>query len=161
MDFTADHYYRAALERLSQAHHLYREGRGNYALAMYAAGLAVESMLRAFLLKRGKRAFESRHNLLLLAKESGMLSVNRDNLKKKGLTDEQIEEHERALWTFINDIFILWHNNYRFASEARLLAHLKKMKLYEGLKGDPLKANALRLLSASQRFIDRGVLQWQ
>jgi hypothetical protein len=94
-------------------------------------------MLRAFLLKRGKRAFESRHNLLLLAKESGMLSVNRDNLKKKGLTDEQIEEHERALWTFINDIFILWHNNYRFASEARLLAHLKKMKLYEGLKGDP------------------------
>jgi hypothetical protein len=35
------------------------------------------------------------------------------------------------------------------------------MKLYEGVKGDPLKANAHRLLSAAQRFIDKGVLQWR
>jgi HEPN domain-containing protein len=55
MDFTADDYYRAALERMSQAHYLYRQGQGTYALAMYAAGLAVECNLRAFLLRRGKR----------------------------------------------------------------------------------------------------------
>jgi HEPN domain-containing protein len=53
MDFTADHYHRAALERMSQAHHLYREGVGDYALAMYTAGLAVESMLRAFIRRLG------------------------------------------------------------------------------------------------------------
>ncbi len=58
-------------------------------------------------------------------------------------------------------MFILWRNNYRFASEARLLAHLKKMRLYQGVKGDPLKANAFRLLGAAQRFIDKGVLQWR
>ena len=42
MDFTADHYYWASVERMSQAQHLYRQGEGFYALAMYAAGLAVE-----------------------------------------------------------------------------------------------------------------------
>ena len=61
----------------------------------------------------------------------------------------------------VNDVFILWRNNYRFASEARLLAHLKKMKLYQGLKGGLLKAKAHDLLNAAQRFIDKGVLQWQ
>jgi hypothetical protein len=98
MDFIADHYYGAALERMSQAHHLYREGTGNYALAMYAAGLAVESMLRAFMLGDGKTQFESRHNVLLLAKESGILKIDRNRLKQKGLADEQIDEHQKALW---------------------------------------------------------------
>lgn len=61
----------------------------------------------------------------------------------------------------MNSVFILWRNNYRFASEARLLVHLKKMKLYQGVKGDLLKAKAYDLLKASQLFIDKGVLQWQ
>jgi HEPN domain-containing protein len=161
MDFTADHYFRAALERMSQAQRLYREGTGNYAFAMYAAGLAVECMLRAFILRRRKTEFESRHNVLLLAKASGMLNVDRDMLKKRGLTDEQIEEHQKALSASVNDVFILWRNNYRFASEDRLRAHIKKMSLYEGVKGDPLKANALRLLNAAQRLIEKGVIQWR
>ncbi len=161
MDFTAEHYYRAGLERMAQAQHLYRHGKGNYALAMYAAGLAVECTLRAFLLRGGNKQFESRHDVLLLAKESGMLHVDRARLEAKGLTEKQIDEHETALWASVNDVFILWRNSYRFASEARLLAHLRKMKLYDGIKGDPLKANALRLVGAAQRFVDKGVLQWR
>jgi HEPN domain-containing protein len=160
VDFTADHYFRASVERMSQAQHLYREGEGNYALAMYAAGLAVECLLRAYMVKR-KREFESRHNLLLLFKESGILEVNQDKLKAKGLTDEQIQSHQKSLWSSVNDVVILWQNNYRFASEARLLAHLKKMKLYQGTKGDLLKAKAYDLLKAAQRFIDQGVIQWR
>jgi HEPN domain-containing protein len=97
MDFTASHYFRAALERMSQAHHLYRQGAGYYALAMYTAGLAVECMLRAFMLRGGRVEFESRHDVLLLARESGILNVDRDRLKKKGLSDEQIEAHQKAL----------------------------------------------------------------
>ena len=50
MDFTADHYFRASVERMSQAQHLYRQGEGYYALAMYAAGLAVECLLRGIVL---------------------------------------------------------------------------------------------------------------
>jgi hypothetical protein len=123
MDFTADHYFRAGVERMSQAQHLYREGEGYYALAMYTAGLAVECLLRVYMVKR-KREFESRRDLLLLFKESGILDVDPDKLKAKGLTDEQIQQHQKVLWSSVNEVFILWRNNYHFASEARLLAHL-------------------------------------
>jgi hypothetical protein len=160
MDFTPDHYFRASLERMSQAQHLYREGDGYYALAMYTAGLAVECLLRAFIVKRN-RAFESRHDLLLLFKESGILNVDVDTLGGKGLTDDQIRGHQKALHSSVNAVFILWQNNFRFAAEARLLAHLKKMKLYRGTKGNLLKAKASELLQAAQVFVDRGVLQWQ
>ena len=99
--------------------------------------------------------------MLLLFKESGILNVDPDKLKARGLTDEQIQEHQKILKSSVNVVFILWRNNYRFASEARLLAHLKKMKLYQRKKGDLLKAKAYDLLKAAQGFIDRGVLQWQ
>jgi hypothetical protein len=127
---------------------------------MYAAGLAVECLLRAYLLKR-KRSFESRHDLLLLFRESGILRVDPERLKAKGLTDEQIREHQTILWSSVNDVAVLWKNNYRFASEARLLAHLKKLKLHQRAKGDLLKARAYDLLKAAQRFIEKGVLQWR
>jgi hypothetical protein len=88
-------------------------------------------------------------------------SLDPDKLKARGLTDEQIREHQKALKSSVNAVFILWRNNYRFASETRLLAHLKKMKLYGGKKGDLLKAKAYDLLKAAQGFIDKGMLQWQ
>ena len=83
MDFTAEHYFRASVERMNQAQFLYREGRGYYALAMYAAGLAVECLLRAYMVKR-KREFEARHDLLLLFKESGILNVDPQDWRAKG-----------------------------------------------------------------------------
>ena len=160
MDFTADHYFRASLERMSQAQVLYREGEGHYALAMYAAGLAVECLLRAYMIRRS-REFESRHDLLLLFKESGILHLDAEKAKKLGLSEDQIQAHHKRLWSAVNDVFILWRNNYRYASEARLRAHLKKEKHYQRVKGDVLKAKALDLLKAAQRFIDNGVIQWR
>jgi hypothetical protein len=47
MDFRAEDYYRAGLERMRQARTVYHEGE-SFALAMYSGGLAVECMLRAF-----------------------------------------------------------------------------------------------------------------
>lgn len=158
MDFTSDHYFKASLERMKQALFLYRAGE-SYALTMYVAGVAVECMLRAYVLKK-KTEFESRHDVLLLFKESGMLSWDADKWKAKGLSDDDMDQHMLALRTAVNDVYILWHNNYRYASEARLLAHLKKMKLYQSVKGDLLKAKALQILKAAQLFIDKGVLQW-
>jgi hypothetical protein len=160
MDFTADHYFRTSTERMNQALYLYRAGKGYYALAMYSSGLAVECLLRAYMLKR-KRDFESRHDLLLLFQESGILNIDSEKLKAKGLSDEEIQIHKKGLSSAVNTVFILWRNNFRFASEGRLLAHLKKMKMYHGVKGDLLKAKAYELLRAAQGFVDRGVLQWQ
>lgn len=159
MDFSSEHYFKAALERIGQAEFLYRAG-DCYALTMYVAGVAVESMLRAYRVKK-KQGFESRHDVMLLFKKSGMLDVDPDRLRAKGLSAREIEEHLRVLRTTLNDVYLLWHNNYRYASESRLLAHLKRMKLYQGAKGDPLKAKALQLLDAAQVFVEKGVLQWQ
>src|SRR5262249_23732459 len=152
-----EHYYRAALERIGQAQHLYHEGR-SFALAMYAAGVAVECMLRAF---RARKTFEfeSRHDLLALFAESGMLRVGQEMLKAQGWSDHDITNHQVTLRTAVNDVYSLWHNNYRYASEERLLAHLKRMKLYQGTKGNLLKAKSLQLLRAAKLFVDRGVLQ--
>jgi len=153
-----EHYYRVALERIRQAQYLYRESQ-SYALAIYVAGVAVESMLRAFRAKT-TREFESRHDLSALFIESGMVQLGTDKLRAKGWSEDDIIRHTRTMRVAVNHVYMIWHNNYRFASEQRLLAHVKKMKLYRGLKGDILKANALHLIDAARVFIDKGVLQW-
>ncbi len=60
----------------------------------------------------------------------------------------------------MNEVIILWHNNMRFASEASLKAILNKIHKLQGVKGDPLKKNAMDLLAAAQTVINRGVTLW-
>ena len=61
----------------------------------------------------------------------------------------------------MSDIYILWSNDYRYASEDRLRTHLKKdIRLRSGIKGDILKAQARRLIAAARKFIDKGSLRW-
>src|SRR5258706_15728869 len=121
MDFTSEHYFKASTERIRQAEELYFT-RNNFALCMYTAGVAVECMLRAYLLKKSSE-FESRHDVLMLLDESGMVDAGSDILKAKGFSREEIENHCRSLESAVRMVSVLWHNNYRFASEARLLSH--------------------------------------
>jgi len=158
MEFRPEHYYRSALERIQQARYLYQEGN-SYSLAMYVAGVAVESMLRAFRLRRDP-SFDERHDLLRLFKASGMLQVDREKLREHGISEKAVEAYLRDLQTALNDVFRLWSNNLRYASEDRLRAHLKKITGYKKIKGDYLKAQALHLLNAAQLFINKGILQW-
>jgi hypothetical protein len=60
----------------------------------------------------------------------------------------------------MNEVIVLWHNNLRFASEARLKAFLRGIDRLRGVKGDPLKKNTKDLLTAAQTVIDRGVALW-
>ena len=60
-----------------------------------------------------------------------------------------------------NIIFQMWSNTYRFASEERLRAHLKKNTGYRKIKGDYLKEQARQFLNAAQSFMNKGVVQWQ
>jgi HEPN domain-containing protein len=152
-----EQYYEVALERIRQARYLYQEGN-SYALAMYVAGVAVESMIRAFRAKQTP-VFESRHDVLALFGESGMLRVGKEKLRAEGWSDHDITDHIRRLQAAANEVYLLWHN-YRYASEERLLAHLRRMKLYRGVKGNLLKAKALQLFEAANLFIAKGVLQW-
>ncbi len=159
MKFRAEEYYHAGLERMKQAESLYRTG-GDYALAMYCSGLAVECLLRAFRW-REDASFEGRHDLHDLLKASGLLRLNDEYMRRRGKSDEDIRELGIALRAAMNEVVILWHNNLRFASEVRLRAFLKGIKRLQGGKGDPLKRNALDLINASQTMINRGILLWQ
>ena len=52
-------------------------------------------------------------------------------------------------------------NSYRFASEERLRSHLKQITGYRRIKGDYLKEQTRLFLNSAQKFIDKGVVQWQ
>jgi hypothetical protein len=158
MDFRPVHYFRAAVQRMEQARYLYQEGR-SFALSIYVGGVAVECMLRAFKLLRDP-SFDERHNLLRLFSASGMLRVDKETLRAKGLTDAEIDGHLRGLQTTVNAVSALWANNYRYASEERLLAHLKRITGFQKIKGDYLKDRARKFLGAAQSFITKGTLQW-
>jgi len=158
MEFPPEHYFQTATQRIRQAQYLYREG-SSYALAIYVGGVAVECLLRAF---KGRRdpTFDEKHHLLRLFAASGMLRIDRDKLLAKGWTDAQIDEHLHTLKVAVNEIFRLWANNYRFASEERLRSHLKQITSHQRIQGDYLKEQARQFLNSAQKFIDKGVVQW-
>ena len=95
MQFRADEYYRASLERMRQANHLYSEGQ-SFALAMYCGGLAVECLLRAFRFAEDD-SFEGRHDLIALLRASRFLRVNEVYSLAKGVSREGQELEQVGL----------------------------------------------------------------
>jgi HEPN domain-containing protein len=144
--FRPEHYYEAALERMAQARLLYQQ-KDCHALAMYVAGVAVECMLRAFKGKRTK-TLDERHDLEKLFKTSGLVHSDRGPLPKDLLAAIAATCH-------------LWSNDYRYASEERLRSFLKKDAAWRSrIKGDILKASALRLMQSAQTVVNRGKVLW-
>lgn len=141
-----------------QARELYKGGAA-YSLSMYCGGLAVESLLRAFRWS-AEASFEGRHDLSDLLRASRLLQIDDEYMRRKGESKEAISNSGIALRGAMNEVIALWHNNLRFASEASLSAILNKLGRVQGVKGDPLKKNALDLLNAAQTVIDRGVTLW-
>jgi HEPN domain-containing protein len=153
-----EHYFRASLERIEQARLLYGQG-SSYALSMYVAGLAVECLLRAFKLKRDP-TFDERHDLLRLFHSCGMLDVDEAILHEQGLSLHEARRFVRERHAAVVAVCTLWANDYRFASEDRLRSHLKRIRLDRGVRGDYLKENTRKLLTAAGKLIDMGVAQW-
>ena len=159
MDFPAEHYFQTATQRMRQAHYLYDEG-SSFAIAIYVGGVAVECLLRAFK-ARCDPTFDEKHDLLRLFTSSGMLRVDRAKLHNMNWTDARIDEHLRTLQSSVNEIYRIWANNFRYASEERLRSHLKRITRHRRIKGDYLKEIARRFLDSAQKFIEKGVVQWQ
>lgn len=158
MQFGAEDYYRAGVERMRQAKTAYQEGR-SYALAMYCGGLAVESLLRAFRWKENQ-TFEARHDLTELLKASRLMAVNEGHLREKKVSDDEIRRTSVEIRTAMNEVAILWHNNLRFASESKLRAFLNQIGRLQRTKGDALKKNAFDLIDAAGIIVDRGIVLW-
>lgn len=154
-----EHYYHAALERIAQAKALY-DRDDSHAPAMYVAGVAVECLMRAFKMRRGGE-FDERHDLLRLFSESGMLSIDPAALRAVGLSEAESAVFAQRLRAEVSDVVRLWANDYRYATEARLRGHLKRIAPEPRVKGDLLKYQSLRLYNAAKRIVDLGVLLWR
>jgi hypothetical protein len=158
MQFRADEYFHAGLERMRQATRTFRDDE-SFALAMYCGGLAVECMLRAFR-TLDDDSFDERHDLMALLKGSRLLRIDEEFLEKKGTTDEAVRESRLQINQALNEVVILWHNSLRFTCERSLKAHLRRIGRIQGVRGNPLKKNARDLLDAAQRLVDRGTVLW-
>jgi hypothetical protein len=132
MGSMAESYYKAALERIDNAHILHIQGR--YSFAMYASGLAVECLLRAFRVLRDP-SFEERHDLKLLWKKTALSDTGR------GITHKRI-------YSLLTEIGLRWRNTYRFAAEDEVQSFLKKSGYDRGIKGNFLKYNSKNLSEA-------------
>jgi HEPN domain-containing protein len=94
-------YYRAAFERIEDAYLLHEEGR--YPFAIYASGLAVECLLRAFRMLK-EPSFDERHDLWLLWKNTVLSDVHR-------------EPSYSQIYQTLMTISRFWNNGHRFASQ--------------------------------------------
>ena len=158
MQFRAEEYYQASLERMRQARRIHESGGGS-ALAMYCGGLAVECLLRAFRWTRDA-TFEGRHDIAELLRASGLLRIDDEYMRRRGASEEEIRESGLKLRGAMNEVVALWHNNLRFASEASLKAFFRRIGRLQGVKGDPLRKNAGDLLEAAQTVVNRGTVLW-
>jgi DNA-binding phage protein len=118
IEFTADVYLAAALERGGALQSLYDSGQ--YVLALYTAGVAVESLFRGFRVKVDP-AFSSRHDLYELAKESKFVEYVPARLVEKYAAD-------------LGVIAVRWSNNHRYRSEDAVRKRLNRAGLYRALK---------------------------
>jgi len=144
MRIEAEDYLEAARFRIADSHHLYLGER--YSFALYAAGLAIESMVRAYRVLETS-TFDERHDLKLSLEESKI---------KRFLRPSEFAE----ITGLILFVFRRWKNDLRFASDNRLRRRLKKLQLDRGIRGDFLKQNCRMSLEAATRIVKIGVTRW-
>ena len=171
MIFDSQHYFRAALERLRDADFLYTRERGREqppildVLGMYAAGVAIECLFRAFILRRAEKHaqpkhFDSRHDLGRLYRESRMWQIASNRPRPGGLTALDMLAIQRELDAEVNSATRLWMNTYRFFSHKQLETSLRERGLGRGIDEGIVKENYHRLLVASRTILNRGELLW-
>jgi len=145
MRIEAADYVDAAQERLSNAKLLYEATQ--YAFALYAAGVAVESLLRAYIVQLDP-ILEARHNLLLLLDESKFRQTVTAN-------------ESPIVYDSVNTLSKLWKNDLRYTSNNRLRRRLKKNKMDRGIRGDFLKENCRIAIDLATTILRIGVAKWK
>ncbi|MCI0697467.1 HEPN domain-containing protein [candidate division KSB1 bacterium] len=145
MRIEAADYVEAAKERLTEANLLYEKAR--YSLALYVAGVAVESLLRAYIVRVNPR-FEAAHDLYLLLDASNLHSFS-------------VPTEGQQIFAAITMLFRRWRNDLRYTSDGRLRRRLKKSKLDRGIRGDFLKENCRIAIEAAKIILKIGVAKWK
>lgn len=145
MRIEAVDYVDAAQERLSNAKLLYEAAQ--YSFALYTAGVAVESLLRAYVIQLDP-ILETGHYLPLLLQASKL---------HQAVTQRESELIDISLVTLTRR----WKNDLRYTSNQRLRRHLKKLKLDRGVRGDFLKENCRIAIEMATTILKIGVPKWK
>jgi HEPN domain-containing protein len=140
----ANDYRQAALERIGAAQSLFDARL--YPECVYFAGVAAECMLRAYRALSDPE-FDSRHDLL-------------DLLGASNLEDFVPQKRRVEVAAALGEIWARWKNDYRYVSAARLSQALRKRGLFDGIRGDQLKANARIALENSLGLVSIGEARW-
>lgn len=172
MDFEPRDYYEAAQERLSQAELLFDlppEYRRNfqselYALIVYLAGVAVESMLRAYRLKVDRR-FDSRHDLARWFVASKLDNRLEDHLNRQQKAPQETERRIMELRSAVGEVSDVWRNDHRFASEKLVARDFWERRIIprkgsKGPKPQVLRAMVRTLLKNARVVVNAGVEAW-
>jgi hypothetical protein len=114
---------------------------------MYAAGVVVECMLRAF--RHQDIEHEAHHDV---ARHFSVCDADR-------LGDEA----RKRLRGPVATVHLLWLNNFRYSYEHRLRKHLNELKYYERVKkgSDTLKVACIDLTDAALRIVMIGDERWR
>jgi hypothetical protein len=142
---TAADYRNAALERMADAHELKRLER--YPFAMYAAGVAVECMLRAF--RHQDREHAAHHDVI-----AHFVASDRDRLGERAWA---------KLRGPVQTVHLLWLNNFRYSHEQQLRKYLNDIKYYTRVKrgSDTLKVACIELMDAALGIVTVGDERWR
>jgi HEPN domain-containing protein len=138
-------YLRAAQERLRQAQAMVAPD--DYALAHYLAGLAVESVLRAYLV-RANAQFDAKHDIRKLVSQSQYYGFIRP---------KAVPQVAAA----VAEIALRWSNLHRYRDVKDLEHWLKGRNLHDGVKGNVLKHSRDVVLEAALEIVTEGVLRWK
>lgn len=145
MRLTSEHYLEACKERIEDARILHREGR--YVFALYASGVAVETLLRAYAALGAAARFDARHDLEGWLRRCGFLAF--------------LSPDERREAAAIVDVLRRrWRNAYRYADRGRVLADLKARGATRRVRGDQLKRASRVAFDAACTLHNQGIDRW-
>jgi HEPN domain len=144
MDIDANVYRAVAKERVTEAQRLY--DLGAYGIAIYIAGVAVESMLRSLALRRGTD-FPTNHNLEALRRAARFM----DDLRDRPLA---------AATQAFADVAIRWSNLHRYRSTQAMRVFLKAGRFDRRIRGDFLKENCRITLVSATTLVTIGEQKW-
>jgi len=155
MKLSAEDYMDAALEHLELARRAYQDHR-EYMVAYYFSGVAVESVLRAYL-SAASGDWYAGHDIYELANRSRFLDL---------IAPTAWDEWKGRL----SEMSTRWRSEHRYCSEHALKRYILSSGLHLRKGGDGktgyvpgnlLKNNALRVLDLAREIVAEGYKRWR
>ena len=142
----------AARERIQTAQGLLVQSPPDYVGASYFAGVAVECLFYAYLM-RSEGNDNAHHDLRLQAVNVGFYKTmtHREQLRVVAL---------------LSEVEARWRNNHRYRSETALRRFVTDQKLFviqgsQTAKQDALQYSTVRLVDTAAQIVEIGIKQWQ